>query len=363
MSIEPGTEPSEPEPSLDAKLRFLRSQASHPDPTRPPECVETHMSWVFFFGDRVLKLKKPVRFPFLDFSTLRSREFYCREELRLNSRLAPGVYLGLLALQASDGGLSLLPEDSLPAPGRTVEWLVLMRRLPEERMLQNLIAQVRVEPRDIDALVAVLAGFYRLATKVGLTAQAYLAHFQRAQVVNREVLLRPQFQLRDAALALDRFDTALSRRADLVCERAERGCVVDGHGDLRPQHVCMLEPPVVIDCLEFNAQLRQVDPFDEIAFLSLECDVAGAAWIGPHLASGFAAALGETPPPALMHLYGSQRALLRARLAMAHLLDPTPRTPAKWPPLAQRYIDHALAALDALAATPFVSATSSRGIP
>jgi aminoglycoside phosphotransferase family enzyme len=361
MNIAHGSAPSAPEPSLDAKLRFLQTPSSHPGLEAPLGWLETHMSWLFFAGDRVLKLKKPVRFPYLDFSTLRAREFYCREELRLNSRLAPGVYLGLMALQASETGLALVPESRLPAAGRTVDWLVLMRRLAPERMLSHLVAEARVDPRDIDALVDVLAAFYRSAPTVGVTAQEYVARFQREQAANSEVLLRPQFTLCHAAAALDRFDAALTERADLLRDRAERGRVLDGHGDLRPEHVCLLAPPVVIDCLEFNTQLRQVDPFDEIAFLALECDIGGAPWIGPRLAAGLTAALGEMPPPALMHLYTAHRALLRARLTMAHLLDPQPRTPQKWPPLAQRYVERALVALDSLG--PAISATMNRGTP
>jgi aminoglycoside phosphotransferase family enzyme len=330
----------------DARLRFLLSSAAHPGLERPPGCVETHMSWVFFAGDRVLKLKKPVRYPFLDFSTLHAREFNCREELRLNSRLAPGVYLGLLALQATDGGFELVPEERIGDPGRTVDWLVLMRRLPQQRNLLAAIAEARVDLRALDALVAVLAAFYRSAPGVALTAREYLARFQREAAVNREVLLRPQFDLRDATLALDRFDAALLEQAAALGARAAGGKVVDGHGDLRPEHVYLLEPPVVIDCLEFNAPLRQVDPFDEIGFLALECELAGAPWIGPRLLAGCAAALGEEPDRPLMQLYRAHRALLRARLAMAHLLDPVPRTPQVWPARAQRYIECTLLALN-----------------
>ena len=347
MPTQPASPQNPPTPSIDEKLRFLQSQSAHPNLKEPPGSLETHMSWLFFADEQVLKLKKPVRFPFLDFSTLQAREFFCREELRLNSRLAPGVYLGLLALQATDTGFALVPEPELPAPGRTVDWLVLMRRLPQTRELQRLLAEGRVEAREIDALVAVLAAFYRHAPRIALTAQEYVARFQREQAANREVLLRPQFDLRDAAAALDRFDVALLDSALSLGERAASGRVVDGHGDLRPEHVWLLEPPVVIDCLEFNAQLRQVDPFDEIAFLGLECEMAGAPWIGARLAAGCMAALGDVSSPALMRLYTAHRALLRARLAMAHLLDLQPRTPDRWPPLAQRYIERALLALNA----------------
>jgi aminoglycoside phosphotransferase family enzyme len=335
-------------PSIDAKLRFLLAPTSYADPPERVEVVQTHMSWLFFVGDRVLKLKKSVRHPFLDFSTLAAREFYCREELRLNARLAPGVYLGLLALQWSDGRFALLPAERLSATGQTVDWLVLMRRLPQERMLDRMLAQGQVTPAHVDAVVAVLVGFYRSLSAVDLGATDYAAGFAREQAANREVLLRPQFELRGAAQALDGLDAALVRRGALLHERAGSGRIVDGHGDLRPEHVCLLDPPVVIDCLEFNARLRQVDPFDEMAFLALECEMAGAPWIGPRLETGCTAALGDRPPEALMHLYTAHRAMLRARLSMAHLLDPQPHTPQKWQPRAQRYVDRALTALAAL---------------
>ncbi|HSM22435.1 MAG TPA: hypothetical protein VK876_09530, partial [Rubrivivax sp.] len=128
--------------------------------------------------------------------------------------------------------------------------------------------------------------------------------------------------------------------------RAAGGHVVDGHGDLRPEHVCLQQPPVVIDALEFNAALRAVDPFDELTFLGLECEMAGAAWIGPRVMAVCAATLGHAPPAALLHLYTAYRAQLRARLALAHLLEPQPRTPLKWAPLAQRYLQRSEAALE-----------------
>lgn len=335
-------------PADAAPLRFLQTPAAHrghAGPVSAVETVETHMSWVFLAGEHVLKMKKPVRYPFLDFSTLAAREFDCREELRLNARLAPGVYLGLMALQQHDGGLALVPEIRLPAPGRTVDWLVLMRRLPASRMLDRLIAAGSVAPGQIDALARVLADFYRQAPAPGVTPPDHLARFRREQAVNREVLLQPAFGLPGAAAALDALDTALAQHAPLLMARAAGGHVVDGHGDLRPEHVCLQRPPVVIDALEFNAALRAVDPFDELSYLGLECEMAGAAWIGPRLLAACAATLSDTPPPALLHLYTAYRAQLRARLALAHLLEPQPRTPLKWAPLAQRYLQRSVAAL------------------
>jgi aminoglycoside phosphotransferase family enzyme len=352
-----------PAPSFEAMLGFLQSPAAHAAYAGANACVhsvETHMSWVFLVGDHALKLKKAVRYPFLDFSTLSAREFYCREEVRLNSRLAPRVYRGVMALRWRDGQFALVPDGELPAAGRTLDWLVHMHRLPAVRMLDRAIAEGHVERGDVDALIGVLVAFFRSVPVIALDPADYWACFQREQAASREVLLRPQFQVDGAAVALDRFDHALVHHRSTLHERASRKRIVDGHGDLRPEHVCLLQPPVVIDCLEFNASLRQVDPFDEIAFLGLECEMAGAPWIASQLLAGCTAALGDALPAALMPLYTAHRALLRARFAMAHLLDMQPRTPRKWLPLAERYIERSLAALDAL---DRVSVATNHGNP
>jgi aminoglycoside phosphotransferase family enzyme len=335
-------------PGTEERIRFLQTPAAHAGhagSVAAVETIETHMSWVFLVGDHALKMKKAVRYPFLDFSTLAAREHDCREELRLNARLAPGVYLGLLALRWQAGVLSLQPPEA--AGGQTLDWLVLMRRLPAGRLLDRLIASQQVTPEDIAALAGRLVEFYRHADPVRVDAAEVLARQQREQALNRELLLRPGFAVPGAAPALDGFDAALLRHAGLLRQRADAGRIVDGHGDLRPEHVCLLPPPVVIDCLEFNAALRAVDPFDELAFLGLECEMAGAAWIAPQLITALAAGLGDTPPPPLLPLYTASRALLRARLALAHLLEPQPRLPKHWAPLAQRYVERALTALRA----------------
>lgn len=344
-----GPAPGQPaDPGAAARLRFLSSRAAHGEDPARVQLIETHMSWVVIAGERVLKMKKPVRYPFLDFSTPEARERNCREELRLNRRLAPQVYLGLLALKWHEGRFALVPEERLPAAGTTVDWLVLMRRLPAERMLDRVLAAGRLAASDVDAVLALLVDFYRRAQRTAMNPDAYVGRFRREQAVNRAQLLQPRFAGLDAGDVLDRIDAALDANAALLRERVLRGKVVDGHGDLRPEHVCLLDPPTIIDCLEFSAELRQVDPFDELAFLGLECAVSGAPWVGERLVAGAAAALDDAPPAALVPLYCANRAALRARLAVAHLLDPEPRTPARWLPLAGRYLAHAATALAAL---------------
>jgi aminoglycoside phosphotransferase family enzyme len=120
---------------------------------------------------------------------------------------------------------------------------------------------------------------------------------------------------------------------------------VDGHGDLRPEHIWLDHEVRIIDCLEFNPRLRAVDPLDEVAFLALECERLGAPWAGRYIRKGIERGLHEASPTGLFHFYRAYRATLRARLAIAHLLEPQPRTPEKWPRVARTYLD--IAARDA----------------
>jgi aminoglycoside phosphotransferase family enzyme len=332
--------------TLDKKVRFLASEAAWRQAQRP-DVIETHMSWVFLGEDSVLKLKKPVRTEFLDFSTLAAREFNCREEIRLNRRLAPGVYLGALPLlQLPDGTLAVGPAAATTAT--VIDWLVQMRRIPRARMLDVAVPAGSVRIDDIDRLGGRLAQFFRSAERVQLDGPAYVGRFAASQAVNRGVLLQAKLREVATVAALDEFDGMLERYAELLDARAAAGRLCEGHGDLRPEHIGLDGTPVVIDCLEFNRSLREVDPFDELAFLDLECRLLGADWIGPRLIAHCASALDDAPPPQVMALYTAHRALVRARLALAHLLDEQPRTPERWKPQARRYVEAARAALASL---------------
>jgi aminoglycoside phosphotransferase family enzyme len=321
-------------PTLAAKVAFLSTPAAYPEPVGEVIRHETHMSWVFLAGDKVYKLKKPVRFPYLDFSTLDRREAACREELRLNRRLAPDVYLGVAALVSTNMGISL------GGPGEIVDWLVVMRRLDSRCALDRAIAEHRVSRYQLDRLIATLARFYRHAKRAYVSPEAELVNWHGNITRDCRTLLDPSFELplgliRSIERVQRRF---LIQRADVLARRARERRIVDGHGDLRPEHIWLTDGVKIIDCLEFNARLRTVDPFDEIAYLSLECERLGAAWIGDYVRRGLERALNDDPGPELFLFYRCHRATLRARLAVAHLLEPAPRTPEKWVPRALAYL-------------------------
>jgi hypothetical protein len=177
------------EPSLASKIAFLSRPDSYGDPARTVSRRETHMSWVFLAGDRVFKLKKPVRFPYLDFSTLARREAACRAELRLNRRLAADVYLSVVPLVWTPRGLAI------GGSGVTVDWLVVMRRLDEALTLERMILDRCLTDRYLDRLLATLAAFYRHAGPVRITPARHFADWERNLNENRRVLFEPRLAL------------------------------------------------------------------------------------------------------------------------------------------------------------------------
>lgn len=297
------------------------------------------MSWVFLAGELVYKMKKPVRLDFVDFSTLEARRHNCERELALNQRLAPGVYLDVVPLMRRADGELALGGDGVP-----VEWLVVMRRLDERRLLDRAVAAGAVTESDIDRLCDQLAAFYRETPRVDIAPNELVAWWRELVALSERSLTDPRFGLARADVAgpLQALHDFLDRDAGLLAARAVGGRIVDGHGDLRPEHVHLGPPMRIIDRLEFDARLRRVDPFDEIGFLGLECERLGAAWIGRRLREGLERRLRGRPPAPLLRFYRCYRACLRARLSIEHLRDPEPRTPEHWPGQARAYLTLAL---------------------
>jgi aminoglycoside phosphotransferase family enzyme len=318
------------------KVEFLRSRQAYPHRPQSVRAVETHMSWLFLTGSLVYKLKKPVRFPFLDFTTLGRRRHYCALELSLNRRLAPDVYRRLATLRrAPDGRLSLDGE------GEVSEWLVEMEQLAEDRMLDNAIRAGKVTAGEVTALADKLGRFYAGERPRRRDGYDYLKHIHFESDVNRKLLSRADCGLPPGTTTalLDRVDGLLRRFAPDVVERIKNGHIVEGHGDLRPEHVFVGPPPQIIDCLEFDRSMRLLDPYDEVNYLGLECERLGAGWARALVLDVVERQLGHRPQAGLLAFYGAFRMVLRARICIAHLLDPEPMTPDVWPQRAARYLE------------------------
>ena len=325
---------------LASKVAALSRPETYPDAPPRVEVIETHMSFVFLTPQHAYKLKKPARYPFLDFSTLELRRRYCDEELRLNQRLAAGVYLDVVALRRGPEG-----RLHIAAEGVAIEWLVKMARLPREHRLDERIRLGALPDHELIALAARLAGFYRSCGPEPIAAELYRSRLRAEIETDRTVLdahaalLEPRV-IETALAALADF---VERRHALLDRRIDERRIVEGHGDLRPEHVYLLAEPVVLDALEFNRALRIVDPADELAFLALECERLGAARVGPILFREYADRTGDAPPAPLIDFYKARRASLRARLCILHLPEIDGQRGARWVEAARRYLAMAAA--------------------
>jgi uncharacterized protein len=320
---------------LTAKVEFLLQPASYLEPTRRVDAIETHMSWVFLSDLYAYKLKKPIRLAFLDFSTLERRKHYCEEEVRLNRRLAPAVYIGTVPITIGTFG-----KMSLGGTGPAVDWLVKMHRLPANRMLDQAIRSGTVATEDIDQLARRLAEFYRAAPPVAMMPVEYRRRFETWVAENFDELRHCEPIL--PAAAVERVHSIqfgmLRDMPGLFDNRVANRRIVEAHGDLRPEHICLGPDPEVIDCLEFNREFRLLDPVDELVFFALECEMLGAPEIGDRVLDRYRRDTDDDPPISLRNFYKSYRACLRAKIAIWHVREPDGRDAAKWPALAERYL-------------------------
>ncbi|HKB53167.1 MAG TPA: hypothetical protein VKD22_04150 [Ramlibacter sp.] len=306
-------------PSLDAKVAALRLAGAYDERPAGVESIETHMSWVFLTPAHVYKLKKPVRADGLDFGTAERRHFYCMEELRLNRRLARSVYLDVLPVrQAADGTIRTF------GGGCIVDWVVMMRRLPAQLMLDHLLARREAQPVQLQRVAEQLAAFYLGLSPAVHDPAVYVQRLARTIDECEARLCDPELacdvaQVRAVCANLRSF---MRRHEDVLAARVRAGRIVEGHGDLRPEHVWLGTPPAIIDCLEFSPVLRTVDSADEFGFLALECERAGAPELGRVLLSRAAALTGDMPPPRLVDFYQALRGCVWAGIALWHLKEP-----------------------------------------
>jgi aminoglycoside phosphotransferase family enzyme len=300
-----------------AVVDVLRDPAAYPERPRAVTVRETHMAWVFLTDRYAYKLKKPVTFSFLDYSTPARRRAACRAELALNSRLAPWVYLGMTpVLIDGDGHLRLEGAEGAPAA-----WLVKMRRLPDDGFLESAIRDGTVTTAWLDEAAQLLARFFAAQTAEPLAPQDYVARM-RATVAEDAAAVQASAtgdQGARAGTLARRLDAAIAARAGMLGERAARR--VNGHGDLRPEHVALGPPAAVIDCIEFSRAFRMNDPVEELAFLHLECSRLGAGWVVDPFRAAYRDATGDAPPGEVMPIYAAKRSLLRAKLALWHIGD------------------------------------------
>ncbi|MCO6476525.1 MAG: phosphotransferase [Phaeodactylibacter sp.] len=325
--------------SLQKKVAYLKKPSAYPDNPETIEVKETHHSWVFLGDKYVYKMKKPSRDEYYDYSTIENRRANCREELRLNRRLAEEAYLGVVPLTAGEDG-----RLHLDGKGEPVDWLVMMKRIPAENMLGRSIEEGTATEEEAARAARRLAEFYAEASPVKIGYPEHRKYLEEKIRESAEILSDAQFGIdlslvREVAGGLEQYR---SEGSALFEARIREQRIVEGHGDLRPEHVCLRPRPLFIDCLEFSKKLRTLDPVYDLSLLSLECSILGAGWIGERFLREYARIAGDRYPEALRYFYTALNALVKARLSAAHLLEEQYRDDEKWAREARAYLQKAL---------------------
>jgi aminoglycoside phosphotransferase family enzyme len=327
--------------SLSAKIRLLSDPATFSHRPVSIQVVETHLSCVFLAGQFAFKLKRPVRFDFADFHTPDQRLQACRDEIRLNRRLAPDVYLNILPITVSHG------RAALAGDGETTDWVLRMQRLPSDRSLDQMIQNKTISSKAIETLVETLTEFYLGLPPITICVDRFCLRLEDAIRENLSTLseLGPSAShrlVRQIGLSQLR---VLDRHSDAIGERVVDGRIVEGHGDLRPEHVFFDPGTKIIDCIEFKLAWRQLDALDDLSFLAMECDYLGAPEIGRRVVDRCCETNDDHPSPVLIAFYKSHRAVIRAKTlilqaAIASVRSrPAPNAAVRYLELAQSYLE------------------------
>jgi aminoglycoside phosphotransferase family enzyme/predicted kinase len=306
-------------------IEALSDPAAYPHPVGEVEIRQTHISAVFLAGPFAYKIKKPVDLGFLDFSTLEKRCRYCEEEVRLNRRLAPTVYLGVIPVTRDDDGVHM------GGRGEVVDWAVQMTRLPESATVQARLLRGTVGAAFIESLARTVARFHRTGD-----ANAHIASFGRFAAVAANARENfdqavPQVGATVHAVVFERLkaltEAELERLRPLMEDRARRGVPRDTHGDLHLDHVYYFperEPPddvIVIDCIEFNERFRYADPVADMAFLGMDLTFHGRRDLALAFAAAYFREAGDEEGRDLLPFYTAYRAVVRAKVEGFELVE------------------------------------------
>jgi aminoglycoside phosphotransferase family enzyme len=290
-------------------VEALSDPAFYPHPVEEVQFLQTHISSVFLTGEFVYKLKKPVNFGFLDFSTIELRKLYCGAEVELNSRLAPSVYLRAAPITLDGDRLALEGE------GEIVDWVVVMRELDQALLGSEVQARGELTEAHMDSLVDVLVPFYRdAATGEGIdqygTVEAVKfntdENFSQTKAYAGKLLSSERYK------HIRRFtNTFYEENADLFERRIAEERIRESHGDLHLNNVFLEEPPIIFDCIEFNERLRCGDVAVDLAFMAMDLDFNGRSDLANHFVDRYVDASGDR----LLDFYKCYRAYVRGKIA------------------------------------------------
>lgn len=306
--------------ALPSAVRAMLDPSIYPHVVASVSLLQTQISFIFLTGTYVYKIKKPVDLGYLDYTTLAKREYFCHQELKLNSRLSSSVYLEVVPIVRQNNHISL------GGTGEVVEHAVKMRQLPSDRMMDVLLSRNHVSQEMVERLAMKLAGFHQRAqTNAEIASYGSL----NAILANTEenfdqtlayvgVSLSPE-QYRNIRAYTDSF---AGQNHELFEERKKAGKTRDCHGDLHSAHVCFVEDICIFDCIEFNDRFRYCDVASEIAFLAMDLDYHHHPLLSSQFVDAYVSAAQDKDLPRLVNFYKCYRAYVRGKVGSFKLADP-----------------------------------------
>jgi aminoglycoside phosphotransferase family enzyme len=301
-------------------IQTLLKPEAYPHPVESVQLVQTHISFVLLAGEMVYKFKKPVNFGFLDFSTLEKRKQCCEQELLLNRRLCPDIYLGLVEINEGTGGLAL------EGKGEAIEYGVKMKRMPEEQMMVQIIERDELSADHIDALVEVMVPFYEQAERndeidsfgtAESVAVNVLENFeQTATFIGGDALSQEQFD------AISSYARSVLAQENLFQSRIDQGLIRDCHGDLYSANICLADKVYIYDCIEFNRRFRYCDVASDVAFLAMDMDFHGLDQLSRQFIDRFCEQSGDDDLRKMLNFYTCYRAYVRGKIGLFTAGDP-----------------------------------------
>jgi len=301
-----------------ALLTALQDPAFYPHPVEGLRVIETHISWVILTGRYAYKMKKPVNFGFLDFTTLEARKHFCEQELRLNQRMAPELYLEVLPVTGTEQA------PVLGGEGAPLEYLVKMQEFPQSQLLAEVQARGELTKAHIDALALQIGGFHLKTPPVAPEHPLNSAQAIVAPMYQNFEQIRPLLQDSADLLQLDALEawthSSIERLGPLLAQRCQKGYVRECHGDLHLGNATLLEGRVVLfDCIEFNEPFRLIDIASDAAFLAMDLEDRGLLAEARRFVNGWLEQTGDYDCLPLLNLYKAYRALVRAKVSLFRL--------------------------------------------
>ena len=301
-------------------IQDLLDPRSLPDKTGSVSLIQTHISMVFVGDEFVYKVKKPVDFGFLDFTTLEKRKHYCEQEVRLNQRLAQDTYMGVLPI-TYDGKSFRMGQEG----GEIVEYAVKMKKIPEDLLMKSLFSRGERGEGHLRQIARVLAKFHLNAER-----SPEIDKFGKPEVfrINTDENFEQTQKYVDTTIASEDFQTLRNwtddfygQQGDLFQERITSEKIRDGHGDLHMEHVCLTEKLAIIDCIEFNDRFRYGDTLVDIAFLLMDLEYHGGKDFAHQLWRFYGQETGDTGMDTLLSFYKVYRAYVRGKVNSFQLDD------------------------------------------